>query len=185
MKGEIWKDVVGFEGKYQISDKGNVRSSTQLDKEWKVLKLYVNKQGYHHIKFYVSDYKSKSFRINRLVATAFIPNPENKPWVNHINGVKDDNRVENLEWCTIAENVQHSFDELGRIGGATGRFGSLTANHRRVVQMDWDYNKIKSYDAISVASRETGVPIQTIHRSCNKGNDNATKYNKYRWKYEQ
>lgn len=190
---EIWVPVKDFEGRYEVSNLGGVRSlDHETNNKWgkyiqkgKVLRQYPNKQGYLCVYLYRGSKKRKIMRVNRLVAINFIPNPDNKPWVNHINGVKDDNRVENLEWCTVAENVQHSFDHLGRVGGATGRFGALTANHRRVIQMDWDYNFIKEHESISTASREVGIPIQTIHWACNKGNDNAAKYNKYRWKYTQ
>jgi hypothetical protein len=112
---EIWKDINGYQGVYQVSNLGRVRS---LDRQIVYLrrgKLITSKhrgrimkgsytEGYLRIQ--LGKYGLRDF-IHRLVAQAFIPNPENKPEVNHINLIRDDNRVENLEWVTASENVIH------------------------------------------------------------------------------
>lgn len=113
---EIWKDILGFEGLYQISSCGKVRSvgRTIIDSigrkrfyPSKILKP-INRKGYLFTSLYDSKAKIHIGRISRLVAITFIPNPENKSQVNHINGIKSDNRVENLEWATPSENMIHA-----------------------------------------------------------------------------
>lgn len=96
---EIWKDVVGYEGIYKISDSGNVFS----ERSKRNLKAQVNRYGY-----YVIELHSRLWTVHRLVALAFIPNPDKKPMVNHKNGIKTDNRVNNLEWVTPKENANHA-----------------------------------------------------------------------------
>jgi hypothetical protein len=106
MKNEIWKEIEGYEGKYLVSSFGRVKSMP--NKVWnseRILKPL--KQTYSFIDLCV-DSKVKKFTIHRLVAKAFIENHLDKPEVNHINGNKHDNRVENLEWVTKSENQKHA-----------------------------------------------------------------------------
>ena len=121
---EIWKDVVGYENIYQISNLGRVKAlerpvNNRAGKRFeKILKYRISERGYC-ITVLSKEAKSKKCFIHRLIAQAFIPNPENKLEINHINGIRHDNRIENLEWCTRKENMVHAFStglNRGKIG---------------------------------------------------------------------
>lgn len=111
---EKWKDVIGYEGLYQVSSKGRVRSVDRLvssagrfrKEKGRVKALSANHDGYPRVGLYKGG-KGKYFSVHRLVAAAFIPNPENKPLVDHINGTRNDNRVKNLRWATHSQNNAH------------------------------------------------------------------------------
>jgi len=108
---EIWRDILGYEGFYKISNFGRVLSLIPHNgTSNRKLKNLLNKTGYYQVGLHINGSKKKMFLVHRLIANAFIPNPENKPCVNHINGKKTDNRIENLEWCTHSENTTHAFE---------------------------------------------------------------------------
>jgi hypothetical protein len=98
-----WKPVIGYEDYYEISNDGQVKSLLNN------IILKGSKSRYHRVQL-CKDGVRKAFNTHRLVAIHFIDNPENKPHVNHKNGDKLDNRVDNIEWCTQAENIKHAFD---------------------------------------------------------------------------
>lgn len=111
---EIWKDVHGYEGYYKVSDLGRIKSLRSFSTGSKILKPRINTHGYYQVNLTIPKKKYKSLSVHRLIALSFIPNPENKPCINHINNIRSDNRISNLEWCTYSENTLHSF-KSGRV----------------------------------------------------------------------
>lgn len=116
MSNEILKDIIGYEGLYKISNNGDVYSLDRLIPDGRTegvrkkqgKKLSIGKGRYYSVSLNKNKIKTR-YLLHRLLAEAFIPNPENKKIVNHKNGIKTDNRIENLEWCTQSENIIHSF----------------------------------------------------------------------------
>lgn len=110
MKNEIWKPVVGYEGLYEVSNKGRVRgTNTYSHKEPIILSQYKRKDGYRSVNLSKNNLK-RTRTVHRLVATAFLPNPDNLEMVNHKDENRENNTVENLEWCTRAYNQNYSID---------------------------------------------------------------------------
>ena len=147
MKGEIWKDIEGFEGYYMVSNLGNVKSLNyrHTGKE-KILKPSDNGHGYLKVGLF-KDGKRKDCRINRLVAIAFIPNPYNLPEVNHIDHCRINNNVENLEWCTSQYNVEYS-------------------QAKAIIGIDKITGLIVEFSSIMEASRQTGTNQSHITKCC-------------------
>jgi len=139
---EIWKDITGYEGIYQISNYGNVKSNdryvtrknnTKALSKGKILKPLKNKAGYLFVCLYKEN-KSKFHYIHRLVAIEFIPNPYSKETVNHINPIKTNNNFENLEWSTQSENNKHSYDN--KLNVAIGKDnGNVKLTEEKVLEI--------------------------------------------------
>src|SRR6478672_3937743 len=117
MEEEIWKEVPGYEGLFWVSNKERIKAAEKyVPSRYGCQRLFPARiftgtkmpQGYIVTSLTKFGLKKRIY-FHRIFAAAFIPNPENKPFVNHINGIKNDNRPENLEWCTQKENVQHAF----------------------------------------------------------------------------
>ena len=133
---EIWKDIPGYEGIYQASNLGRIKSNK------KILKPTIDRTGYVNARLFKNG-ELKVIRLHRVIAITFIENENNKPVINHIDGNKQNNRVDNLEWCTQKENVRHAIEVLG-INYANGIEKTHLKNQRKIVRSDGKiYNSIK------------------------------------------
>lgn len=157
LHGEIWKQSPVPE--YFVSSMGRVYSASTN----KILKT--NKKWYHHISM-KREGKTLHFLAHRWVAQAFIPNPENKPFINHKNAIKSDNRVENLEWCTNKENMQHA-GSLGLIKSPRhnkGRYGGNSTSAKKVLKLSKQMVPICVYGSVLDAANELGVNVHWLRR---------------------
>lgn len=143
---EIWKEIKDTDGKYMVSSKGRVKNT----KTGRVLKSRPNQKGYH----LVGMGKGKTKAIHRLVAEAFIPNPENKPCVDHINTVRNDNRVENLRWVTYSENNMNplTFSRMVREQG------------KPIIQLSLTGQALAYYPYMNDAERKTNILRKCISK---------------------
>ena len=177
---EIWLPVVGYESYYEISNRGNVRSFERtityetkaksgifVDRviKPKNRKICINTCGYYHTSFKVNKI-NKVVRIHRLVAEAFIPNPENKPEVNHKDGIKTNCTVSNLEWATPTENNQHALDTGLRRSAAFGKFGIDNPKSKDIIQLDKAGNVLNRFAGAREAERKTGIANSNISNCC-------------------
>lgn len=160
---------------YYISSKGEVYSSIKE----KFLKKNKDTKGYYTVVLYKNK-KRYNKKIHRLVAEAFILNLENKPQVNHKNGIKTDNRVENLEWVTPKENIQHAYKILNYKGSRFGKFGKNNDNTKRILQIK-NNNIINQFWGLKEAQKQTGVHYTNIAACCRKERKTA---GGYQWKYK-
>ena len=151
---ERWRWVPGYEGRYAVSDCGDVLSAPHGSIDGCILKRRVSNNGYLSVSlFYDGTYRNEL--VHRLVAKAFIPNPDGKPQVNHINGDRQDNRVENLEWATASENIKHKYEVLGyEPDHMPSKLRKFTDEQVRAIRKD-------SRKA-SLVAQEYGVSRQTI-----------------------
>lgn len=185
MDNEIWVDIQGYENKYQISNKGRVKSlylinrQTKISRE-KMLSYGYNLQGYPFVRLSKDGKSSKNLYIHKLVAKHFIPNPNNYPVVNHKNGIKTDNRVDNLEWCTQKYNIQQSFKNGQQKPTWLGKTGIDCPLSIKVNQYDINNNFIKQWNSLRDVQRELNIFAISISRCC-KGNQKTA--GGYIWRY--
>lgn len=179
---EIWKDVVGYEGIYQVSNLGLVKGLDRYDSFGKFIKgkqisIKKNNRGYCQIHL-CKNGKCRMFLLHRVVAEAFIDNPNKFPQVNHKDENKDNNCVDNLEWCTNKYNRNYG----------TGYFRSVhNRNHieigkkmsKAIIQYDQNWNKVNEYYGVKEAERKTGINESNIRTSMRK----KYKAGGYWWKY--
>lgn len=163
---EIWRDIEGYEGKYQVSNEGRVKALAlegmgigRSQKEH--ILRQADLRGYKRVGL-SKDGVVKWYSVHRLVAKAFIPNPNNYPVTDHINTIRDDNRVENLRWVTQKENNRNEITVSKHIGLLVNR----EDQSKKVYQYDLDGNLVCVFPSISEAGRN-GYSTQHISKCCN------------------
>ena len=158
---EIWKEIKDTNGRYFISNKGRVKSLAR--KKEKILKERISPDGYVWYNLFING-KGKTMRANRLVALAFIKNPENKNTVNHIDGNKKNNNVTNLEWATRSEQMEHAY-KLGLKQPVQGDLqGSSVLTEKEVKEIRKIYKAHdKKYGMIPLA-KKYNVSTSTIDK---------------------
>lgn len=182
---EIWKDVKGFEGYYQISTYGRLKSF-KVHKNGAILKT-TNKNGDYLAVVLQASGKVRHTRIHRLVAEAFLPNPNNFPEVNHIDENKQNNCIDNLEWCTRQHNIDCYWKSRSD-RKAKRDYSKTNRKIKPIVQLDLEGNVLNVFESAASASRVTGVCARNILQMANK-----TPYKKdhlrksaggYKWEFE-
>ena len=168
---EIWKDVLGYGGLYQVSNRGRVKSLHPNRKQNKLMDLLENERGYYRV--HLTKGNSQNFKmVHRLVTEAFLDNPLNLPQVNHKDENKKNNYVENLEWCTNLDNQRHG-----------------TVIHRRaeavkkpILQCDAGGNVLKEWDSAISVHRELGYSTGYL---CDALKGRHERAYGYVWKYNE
>lgn len=180
---EIWKPIKGYEGLYEISNLGRVKSLSRVTPHngrvypTKILKPHINTKKYLDVELSQNGLKQR-YRIHRLVAETFIPNPNNKPQVNHIDCDKSNNRVDNLEWCDNSENQRHAFAHgLNH----RGKFGD-SPKAKSVLQYTLDGILMREWDSIVRVKKECGYSDGYISQCCKGKYKHAYGYV---WKYKE
>lgn len=181
---EIWKDIKGYEGIYQVSNTGKVRRIGKCSNQYtswetkRELKAGDNGSGYKFVNLSHHNNQKQKY-IHRLVAQAFIEKPKCDEYltVNHKDGNKNNNDVNNLEWATQSENNQHAYDVLNK--------KTLKNNpkvSKVVIQYDLNDNKIKQYPSIREAERKTNINSSSISEVCRNIRSTA---GGFKWKYQK
>lgn len=176
---EEWRDIAGYEGYYQVSNFGKVRSVGRYVKckgsnyiEGRIMKPNMDKYGYFKI-LLCKNNKYKTFTIHRLVAETFKPNPHNYPTVDHINRIKTDNRADNLRWAPWELQAKNRKERVQLNQKSTSK---------PVEQYTKDMVFVAEYPSVSEASRKTGINKSNISSCCN-GNPEHKTAGGYIWKY--
>ena len=186
---EIWRDIKDYEGLYQISNLGRVRSLDRYAKhsrggnmliKGKILKPTINSNDYYVVNLSKNGVEIINY-IHRLVAEAFVLNPENKPEVDHINTNRTDNRIENLRWATDEEQANNSLTKEHNSNAKKGKYGKEHPRSKPVLQFDLNGNFIKEWECATQVEKELGISHCHICQCCQNKRKSA---GGYIWKYK-
>ena len=183
---EFWRDIKGYEGKYQISNLGRIKSLYFKNKQVKVQREKILKPqfdgNYYFIMLSINN-KRKIHFIHRLIAMTFIPNKNNYACVNHINGIKTDNRIENLEWCSHSQNTKHAY-KIGLINVGKGKdnynYNKPGNRRKKVIQYDENGNVIKVWEHAKDIEEELKINANKIRKCCR---ENKKMVGGFKWEY--
>ena len=158
---EIWKDIPNYENSYQVSNLGRVKSlGNKSNHKKEIILKQSNVMNYQCVSLRKNN-KAKMFKIHRLVAQTFIPNPSNLPQVNHKDGNKLNNKLNNLEWCTASENIKHAF----KTGLKKSLRGKDNLRSKKVLMCDKNGEIIKEFSSLREAERILNIPHSNITNS--------------------
>lgn len=177
--GEIWKDIEGYEGKYQVSNLGRVKSLDRYVpfvhgmkfRAGVIITGAINNKGYRKVLLYNGKTERKQFSVHRLVAQAFLPNPENLPQVNHKDEDKTNNRADNLEWCTAEYNLNYGHHPQS-CGGH---------NKKNIIMLSLNNEPIMKFESALEAGNYLGKSSGNI---INVANGKPGSYSAYGYKWE-
>lgn len=186
---EIWKDIEGYEGEYQVSNFGRVKSLPRWIEfsdgrvrfyQEKIIKDKKAGTGYRQVSLYRNCF-CEYFSVHRLVAEAFIPNPNSLRDVNHIDGNKTNNLETNLEWCSRSENIKHAYDtglRIAHVGDA------IKNKSKAVLQFKEDGTFVAEYPSATEAAKRNMCKQSNISYYCRGNNKHKKMYMGYIWKYK-
>lgn len=162
---EEWRDIKGYEGLYQVSNLGRVKSLRyKRGKQEKILDGWISKEGYRKVSFY-KDNKRKDYLVHRLVAESFIPNPNNKPFIDHIDTNRTNNKIDNLRWATQKENCNNVISKKnyvdsskqlyisGKSNRIIGAKGKDNPRSKKIIQLTLNNEPIKIWDSVREVGR--------------------------------
>lgn len=184
---EVWVPINGFEGIYEVSGRGRFRSIGRVTKvtgnrrfdhttlETKFIMGSVGGDGYVALTLR-KDKRSCKMKAHRAIALAFIPNPENKPFINHKNGIRTDNRLENLEWCTPSENIFHSYRVLGNRKNDVWFKGADHPSSKPIIATDLSTGESLRFESIRIAVCALNIDASTISNTLHGKIKNPTRY---------